>query len=537
MKKSALLLLIATLSTALWAQEVQEQLNVVRFPERKSVQIEMLRSTFLPDARMKAKMEFKEGQMRIEVEYDNMKPAVLFGGDVTAYVLWAVNRDGGAENLGELWVRPQERDDKVRYSTGLRTFALMVTGEPYYQVSRPSAMVIFKNAPSSEPQAPSSQLTYNNFSPAPRRGFDNLSPVDYDGDKPLDVVQAEKVYQLAQELGAREYAPDIMSEASLTLRQSQQMARSSRSRGGAREFARKSVASSNEAIKITLRRKQAEELERQIAQRQARMEELREEAESARARAESAQADAEEAQAKAAAAEERAQRIAAQSQQEISRLQSQQERLRAEQASLENEKRMAENAVRQARQELERLEDRQARLNRENAQLEQALEDLRQERETLRAGMQDLREEKETLEGRLQNALSQVADTRNSARGFIVNLPDILFDTNKADLKPQARLVLAKLAGILLIMQDLNLRIEGHTDSTGTASYNLRLSQERADSVLDFLAEQGLASTRMKAVGYGLDRPIADNSTARGRQQNRRVEIVIAEGVVAEESR
>jgi outer membrane protein OmpA-like peptidoglycan-associated protein len=127
-----------------------------------------------------------------------------------------------------------------------------------------------------------------------------------------------------------------------------------------------------------------------------------------------------------------------------------------------------------------------------------------------------------------------VADTRESARGFIVNLPDILFDVGEATLKTDATVALAKLAGILLIMQDLNLRVEGHTDSTGTASFNLRLSERRADSVFDFLAAQGIQVARMKTAGYGMERPIADNSTAAGRSQNRRVEIIIAEGEVSE---
>ncbi|HSR49549.1 MAG TPA: OmpA family protein [Acidobacteriota bacterium] len=543
MKKALLTILICSASVlgfgprgaGLAAQESEEQLHVVRFPERKNVKIDMMRSSYVPGARMRAEMEFREGQMRIKVRYDDMKPAVLFGGDVTAYVLWAVNRDGGAQNLGELWVRPDERDDEVRYSTGLRTFALMVTAEPYYQVSKPSAMVIFKNAPSGDPQAPSDPLTFDDFTPAPNHGFDDLSSVGYDGEKPLDVVQAEKVYQLAQDMGADQYASDIMSEADLTLRQSQQMARSSRSRGGAREFARKSVASSNEAIKITLRRKEAEELERQIAQRQARMEELRREAESAQERAEEAR--------------QQARQIEAESQRKI-------DRMEAEQTRLEQQKTRAENAVAAARSELDRLQERQQQLNRQNEALEnqnqsltdqnQTLEsqnrtleseisEMRQEQEALQAAMADLRQEKEVLQDRLQGALSEVAETRSSARGFIVNLPDILFDTNEAELKSEARLALAKLAGILLIMTDLNLRVEGHTDSTGTPAYNLRLSQQRAESVFNFLARQGIGSTRMTAVGYGQDRPIADNSTAQGRRQNRRVEIVIAEGEVAEE--
>jgi outer membrane protein OmpA-like peptidoglycan-associated protein len=144
-----------------------------------------------------------------------------------------------------------------------------------------------------------------------------------------------------------------------------------------------------------------------------------------------------------------------------------------------------------------------------------------------------LEREKADLSSRLQGALSQVADTQSSARGMIVSLPDILFDTNEATLKDEAKVVIAKLAGILLILPELNLRVEGHTDSTGSADYNQMLSERRASSVRDFLAQQGIGGQRMVAVGYGLTRPVADNSTREGRASNRRVEIVISEGVVA----
>jgi outer membrane protein OmpA-like peptidoglycan-associated protein len=138
-----------------------------------------------------------------------------------------------------------------------------------------------------------------------------------------------------------------------------------------------------------------------------------------------------------------------------------------------------------------------------------------------------LEREKAELSTRLQGALSQVADTQDSARGMIVSLPDILFDLNEATLKNEAKVVIAKLAGILLIMPELNLRVEGHTDSTGSADYNQGLSERRATSVRDFLAQQGIGGQRMVAVGYGL------TPTREGRAANRRVEIVIAEGVVA----
>ena len=118
------------------------------------------------------------------------------------------------------------------------------------------------------------------------------------------------------------------------------------------------------------------------------------------------------------------------------------------------------------------------------------------------------------------------------ARGVVVNLPDILFDVNKATLKPNTQIALAKLAGIVQLFPKINLRIEGYTDSTGSDALNERLSNERAESVRAFLEKQGVAAGRMTAAGYGPRFPVADNSTVEGRSKNRRVEIVLAEGTV-----
>jgi outer membrane protein OmpA-like peptidoglycan-associated protein len=203
--------------------------------------------------------------------------------------------------------------------------------------------------------------------------------------------------------------------------------------------------------------------------------------------------------------------------------------------SISREQEAALQELNQMKEERETLLAERAQLELSRSELESSLADLRREQTDLRSSLLELRTEKVLLQDRLQSALSEVADTRESARGFIVNLPDILFDVGEATLKPAATTALAKLAGILLIMQDLNLRVEGHTDSTGTASFNLRLSERRADSVFDFLAEQGIPSNRMKTAGYGIERPIASNATADGRSKNRRVEIVIAKGEVEEE--
>ena len=289
----------------------------------------------------------------------------------------------------------------------------------------------------------------------------------------------------------------IYNEADDALVEANDLARkSSRSRKLV-DAARRSVAMSNEALNIALRRKEGIEIEKQIAARRAEMEALIQRA----ADAESSARQSEEAVAASRA--------------EAERLRVEQEQMTLQAESLREETRTLEAGMVALRQEKVSLEEQSALLQQEKAELEAASARLQQE--------------KAELSDRLSGALSHVAETRNSARGYVVNLPDILFDVNEATLKTEARLAIAKLAGILLVIPDLKVVIEGHTDSTGSEEYNLELSRRRALSVLEFLSGEGVEPARLNSEGFGMSRPIADNATREGRSQNRRVEIVISE--------
>src|SRR5579863_7627655 len=135
--------------------------------------------------------------------------------------------------------------------------------------------------------------------------------------------------------------------------------------------------------------------------------------------------------------------------------------------------------------------------------------------------------DKAALRAQLLSQLNTILQTRDSARGLIVNMSDVLFDTGSYTLKPGAREKLAKISGIVLAHPGLNLQIEGHTDSVGTDEFNQQLSERRADSVRDFLAEQGVPGSAITARGFGKTQPVASNDTAEGRQRNRRVELVV----------
>jgi len=456
------LVIAFTVAVAAMAAADEIILNAPQFPDRTTVALDFAATSQAPNARLTAKVTFKDRQAEIVVEHKDMKPAVLFGGDITAYVVWAVVRDGTAYNLGQL--PAAEPNGSARFATGLKTFGLLITAEPYYLVRKPSELVMFVSQKPDKKKIPSDDFVFSDLVPAASHQLNSIVNIAWDSDQPLELIQAEKAHEIAIRVGAETFAPDIFFQATTTLEQASALAGAGRKRKTSADYAVRSVALSNDAIGISERKREAAEIEAEIAARRAEIESL--------------EARALEAEASAAAQIEA--------------------------------------------------------LSAERAQLESGMTALRAEQLALVDAVAGLRQDREELTGRLDDALSQVADTRNTARGTIVNLPDILFDVNQSTLKAEAKLVIAKLAGILLIMGDLNTRIEGHTDSTGSIDHNMRLSEARAAAVRDFLFDQGIAAQRMKVKGYGPDRPIASNETTDGRAKNRRVEIVIAEGEIAE---
>lgn len=469
--RTSIVLLIAATAATGFAAEIT--LDAPQFPTGNSVSLDMIASPQAPEARVEAKVNFnKEGQAEIEIGYKGIKPAVLFGGDITAYVVWAVSKDGRAINLGELPTR--NANGSNRYRTGLKSFALLITAEPYYLVRKPSDLVMFSNAKPASKKIPSDNFSFSNLVPAAPHALDSIVNIAWDSDQPLELIQAEKAYEIAERIDADDYAPDLYFQATTTLEQAKALAGSGRKRKASADFALRSVALSNDAIGISERKKESDKLEAEIAARRAEME------------------------------------------------------------ALETRASEAETKLDEAEGMLAEATEKTAALSAERTQLEAGMVALRTEQAALEDTVVGLRADREELASRLDQALSLVADTRSTARGTIVNLPDILFDLNESTLKPEAKLVIAKLAGILLIMGDLNTRIEGYTDSTGSLGYNMKLSEERAESVRDFLFEQGIEARRMTVEGYGPEHPIADNDSQAGRAKNRRVEIVIAEGEIAE---
>jgi outer membrane protein OmpA-like peptidoglycan-associated protein len=194
----------------------------------------------------------------------------------------------------------------------------------------------------------------------------------------------------------------------------------------------------------------------------------------------------------------------------------------------------AEQAAQEAARQKQEAEQARAAALRQQQVAQAAAEQAGRDRAAAQADAEKARQataqaeaEKGQLRAQLLSQLNSILQTRDSARGLIVNMSDVLFDTGSYTLKPGAREKLAKISGIVLAHPGLNLQIEGHTDSVGTDEFNQQLSERRADSVRDFLVEQGVPGSAIGARGFGKTQPVASNDTAEGRQRNRRVELVV----------
>ena len=515
--------LVACAAAPLSAADVQ--IAAVQFPDNKTVDLPLAANVRVAPAQAEAEVRYRNGQAEVEISYKKLPPALLFAGDVTSYVVWVVARDGTTENLGELIVRSQS--GKGQYRTGQKEFGILITAEPYPLVLKPSDLIIFTSIAPPPKKASSTPVTLSVFQPAPKLGNPTIGSMVYSGKESLDLIQAQNVLQQATEMHAEKYAPDAMRDANISLSQATNSFRDGQNKQGV-DYARRSVAQSSAAIRTTQQKEAEAAAAAAAAARAAQMQSLEQQRASAQQQAADAQQAALASREQALAAREQAaalQQQAVAAQQEAAAAQQ-----RAAAAGLSVE--AAEAARRDADAARLRAEQATAEASAAAATLASQKSELETRMGQSEAELAKLRAERNDLEGRLSGALSEVAQISQTARGVVVNLPDILFDTNKATLKQNAQVALAKLAGIVSLFPNINLRIEGHTDSTGGDAINVPLSRERAQSVMDFLNSQGVAASRMKAEGYAAKIPVADNSTPAGRSKNRRVEIILAEGVI-----
>jgi outer membrane protein OmpA-like peptidoglycan-associated protein len=448
-------------------------------------------TSLLPDAHGEAKVESKKGYIEVEVEFKNMRPATQFGAENLTYVLWAISPEGRATNLGELLLDSQGRA-KVNVTTELQAFAMIVTAEPYFAVSQPSNLVVMDNIVRKDTQGKVEEMaaTYELLERGqyPYRPAESVlsSRIETKQDKtPIELWEARNAVQIARWTGADKYAGEQFQKASGLLQQAEDYERRKQSKPTAM-IAREAAQTAEDARMIAVKRMQEEQVanERRAAAER--------EAEAAR---------------KTAEAEDQ-QRV-----ETARRAQAEQQTQLAERATREAE---AAKAAAIAQQQALAAEAEKARLAKEEA-----------ERARIAA-----ESDREKVRQELLSQLNAVLETRDTARGLIVNMSDVLFDTGRFTLRPAAREKLAKVAGIVLSHPTLKLEVEGHTDSVGGDEYNQGLSEQRASSVRDYLVSQGLPMTNITARGFGKTKPVASNDTPAGRQQNRRVELVVSGDVI-----
>jgi outer membrane protein OmpA-like peptidoglycan-associated protein len=464
-------------------------------------------TALMPQARGEASVDAKTGTTRVSLKFDRLSNPAQFGPEYLTFVLWAVTPEGRAERLGEVTLKdPNSRTAELYATTDLQSYGMIVTAEPYFSVSQPSDVVVMENFLRKDTSGTletvnakyellkRGQYTMNISSGA-------LAPITADLSVPLQLREAREAIAIARAQGADRYAPDVMAKVAVNMENAEGYFHS-RNEKELDTVAREATQQAEDARRISIvkEREGAELAAKEASERHE--EEARQRASLADAQATAAQADAaEQARLRAAADADRAAAVRQKHEAEIATakaVNAQQDAELARMAALAEQKRLADEAA--------------------SAQAARAAA----EKDAL------------AVRDRLREQLNVILQTRDTARGLIVNLSDVLFDFNQASLKPGAREKLAKVSGILLAYPTLHVNVEGHTDSIGTDDYNLKLSQRRADAVRDYLTSNSINPANVQAVGLGKEAPVASNDTAAGRQQNRRVEMVVTGDVIGQ---
>jgi outer membrane protein OmpA-like peptidoglycan-associated protein len=429
-------------------------------------------TSLLPRAKGRATVDNGKGNATIDARFEGLPPANTFGPEYLTYVLWAITPDGRPSSLGE--VLPDGTKAAVRLTTSMQSFGLIVTAEPYFAVTMPSDVVVMQNVVLHDKTAGVVTPIDAHTSLLPRGIYTKiaagkvLNPITRNNKSPLDLYEAINAVQIAEAAGADQYAPDILARAKELLSNAQDLDQRKRDRKQEITFARAAVQTAEDARLVTLRKIQAEQRAAEQADQKARQD-------------------------------------AANAAAEKSRLEAQQSQVAEQQAQLQAQREAAQRAAAEA-----------------DAQRAQAAQQTaEQQAAAARAREAQLREQ-------LRQQLNSILQTRETPRGLVVNLSDVLFATGRYDLKQDTQLKLARIAGIFLAHPDLRVQVEGYTDNVGGEQYNQKLSEQRANTVQSFLISQGLSPQNVSAIGYGMTNPVADNSTAEGRKQNRRVEMVVS---------
>jgi len=452
----------------------------INYRGRGETKVDLIGTALLPEAHGVAEIQVKNGHTEIDARFNGMQRATRFGSEYLTYVLWAVTPEGRPRNLGEV----QFSGDHIRkvVTTELQAFALIVTAEPYFAVTQPSDLVIMENAPRQDTRG-KVETVQARYELLARGSYLMNRPSEFTNEPlepsvPLDLAEARNALELARLAGADRYSADTFAKAASLLAEADAAHQKRRSKDDVIASARQSAQTAEDARLIAITRQQEE----YTAQQRALADDRGRQALEQRIRADREALNAAQAR---AAAEREAQTA----------------------ADAKNETERERNDLARVREELQ-----QARIDALRAQAVAAVAE----------------QDKNALREQLREQLNAFLETRESARGLIMMVPDVLFEFGSARLTSTARERLARVSGILAAQPDLHIAIEGHADNVGNADGNRRLSEQRAEAVHAYLAQQKIAPAAMAVAGFGETQPVASNDTPDGRQQNRRVEIVVS---------
>jgi outer membrane protein OmpA-like peptidoglycan-associated protein len=473
-----------------------------------STKVDFQGTDLLRGATGEARVDGKKTNFEIEAKFQNLEEATKFGLEFLTYVAWAVSPQGRPVNLGELSL-DHNGNAHIKAYTDLQTFGMIVTAEPYFAVTQPGNMVVMESAS----VAGGGQVIDANYELVTRGTYSSTNThiqdaiFGIDSKTPLELFEARNAVRIAHIAAADKYAASILSKAGQQLLHAEEIYRQKQNKAAVEAAAKEATETAEEARLMAVKQKAEDEAQAAAAAREAQ-----------------ARADA------AAEAKRRADAEAASAQAQAAQAQAEQARAAAEQAKAEAE-RMKEEAV-AAAQEASRQKEEAEKAKAEAVAQQQVLSAETDKARAAAAQSESLRQqaekEKQELRARLLQQLNSILATRDSARGLVANMSDVLFRSGSFELLPAARERLAKVSGIVLAYPSLHVAIEGHTDSVGSDQYNQDLSEHRAQSVRDYFVQQGIQSSAIEARGFGKTDPIASNDTSEGRQQNRRVELVLS---------
>ena len=525
MKKSLLLAAGITLSLSAFAQNnsptnltvepmahtptfrvtvVSRSVKAVNYKHRGgATKLDFAGTDLMPEASGQAKVESKKGYIEIEVEFGNLQKPTTFGNEYLTYILWAISPEGRAVNLGEVLVGGNHRS-KLDVTTDLQAFALVVTAEPYYAVRQPSNVVILENVVRGDTKG-TTEAMETKYELMERGGYIptgyKFDPVVLNTKLPLEFFEARNALRIAQSVGAETYAHDSYQHAVQLMDKTDQYATNGHiDKKPLIAAAREAVQTAEDARAIAVKKIDQERLENERQAAANAQAQTQAQADDATRRAQQAQSD----QARAELARAQAESDAARARTETADAQSAAAKAKSDMADSQAASASALSAA-QADADQSRLTAQQAQVSAQQAQTDKA-----------------------AMRTRLSEQLNKILETRDSARGLIVSMSDVLFDTGKYSLKPGAREKLAKVAGILLAYPGLNIEVGGYTDNVGGDAMNQTLSENRAGSVRDYLVQQGVATSSVSSRGFGNTLPVASNENCSGRQQNRRVELLVS---------